>query len=167
LLRDATYGEHALFDPAHGSKQALPAGVLQLSQETGAEILLDERGSVRLSVPVARGAGMIGALIEENVADALDRGLAQAADILNRIDDAQRLSRLVVVVALGGSGMMGWRTLREDAANPNSMTVSHAFHQDESAPVHFQPPDRPRAALAFDRTRMVEDLVTLIKRQWR
>jgi hypothetical protein len=167
LLREATYGEHTIFDPAYGSKQTLRDGVLQLTQETGADVLLDERGSVRLSLPVARGAGMIGALIEENVADTLGRGLAQAADILERIDDAQRLSRLVVAVGLGGGGTMGWRTRGEDAASPNSMTVSHAFQQGELPPVHFQPPDKPRAALAFDRARMVEDLVTLLKRQWR
>lgn len=167
LLREATYGEHPIFDPAHGSNQALLAGALQLSQKTGAELLLDERGSLRLSVPVAKGTGMIGALIEEHVADALDRGFAQAADILERIDDAQRLSRMVVVVGLSGGSMMGWRTLREDEASPNSMSMSHSFHDGDRAPVHVHPPDRPRAALAFDRTRMVEDLLTLLKRQWR
>lgn len=77
------------------------------------------------------------------------------------------LSRLVIVVGLTDGGVMGWRTHREDQANPNSMTVTHAFQQGERASVYFQPPDRPRAALAFDRTRMVEDLVTLLKRQWR
>jgi Domain of unknown function (DUF4062) len=167
LLREATYGGHPVFDPAHGSKQDLLAGMLRLVQDTGAEILLDERGSIRLSVPVARGTGMMGALIEENVIDALDRGLARAADILGRIDDAQRLSRLVVAISLAGNGVMGWRTRGEDAASPNSMTMSNAFSQGERPPIHFQPPDRPRAALEFDRTRMVEDLVTLLRRQFR
>ena len=151
LLREATYGAHAIFDPQHGSKTALPSGALQLSQETGAAITLDERGSVRLSVPIARGGGMVGAVIEENVAEALARGLAHGAEILDRIDDAQRLSRIVVAIGLSSAGMMGWRTRRDDEASPNSMTIPHAFQQGERPPVHFQPADRPRAALSFDR----------------
>jgi hypothetical protein len=167
LLREATYGKNSVFDPAHGSKQSLAEGMLHLSQPSGAEILLDERGSVRLSVPVARGTGMVGALIEENVAEAMDRALAQAAEVLTRVDDVQRLSRVVIVARLGEAGAMGWRTRLEDQASPNSMTIAHAFDQNQRTPVHFQPPDRPRAALAFDRARMVEDLVTLLRRQWR
>jgi hypothetical protein len=167
LLREATYGDHAIFDSSFGSKQAMPSGALQLTQENGAEILLDESGAIRVSVPITRGGGMLGALIEENVREALDRGLAQVAAILKQIDDAQRLSRLVLAAGLGGSGLMGWRTRREDEASPNSMTMSHGFGQGNRAPVHFQPPDRPRAALEFDRPRMGEDLVTLLRRQWK
>ncbi len=165
LLREANYGGNAFFSTDHGSKQALSNGKLSLSQDTGAELLLDERGSVRLSVPVAKGAGMMGALIEENVADALNRGLAQIADIWGGIDDAQRLSRFVAMVGLSG-GAMGWRTRREDDLSPNSMTMSRMF-QGEPEPVHFQPADKPRAALSFDRERIIEDLVTLLRRQWR
>lgn len=167
LLREATYGEDAIFDPEHGSRTTMIDGALHLSQDMGASIVIDERGSLRLSVPIVRGGGMMGALVEENVADALGRGLAHAASILEHIDDAQRLSRIVVVAGLSSSGVMGWRTRREDEASPNSMTVAHAFHQDQRQPVHFQPPDRPRAALSFDRSRMLEDLVTLLRRQWR
>jgi hypothetical protein len=166
LMREATYGDHPIFDAAQGAKNALLDGALQLSQESGAMIVLDERGSVRLGVPIARGTGMLGALIEENVADALDRGLGRAADILDHIDDGQRLTRLAVVASLGGEGAMGWRTRREDDASPNSMTMSHSFSHDDRVPVHLQPPDRPRASLAFDRVRMVEDLVALLRRGW-
>jgi Domain of unknown function (DUF4062) len=166
LMREATYGNHPVFDPTLGSKNALIAGALHLHQESGAAIVLNERGSVRLSVPVVRGTGMAGAIIEENVTDALDRSLGRAADILDHVDDAQRLSRLVFVASLDGEGTMGWRTRREDDANPNSMTMSHSFGQNDRVPVHFQPPDRPRASLAFDRARMVEDTVALLRRQW-
>lgn len=166
LMREATYGDHPVFDPAHGSKNSLSGGALSLQQESGAAIVVNERGSLLLSIPIARGTGMLGALIEENVADALGRGLGRAADILDRVDDAQRLSRLVLVASLGGEGAMGWRTRQEDSANPNSMTMSHFFGQNNRVPVHFQPPDRPRASLAFDRTRMVEDMVALLRRQW-
>lgn len=165
LLREATYGASAVFDPAHGSERNFADGSLQLTQETGAAIVLDERGSVRLSVPIAKGSGMIGALIEENVAEALRLGLAHAAEILAKVDETERLTRIVVAAGIASNGMMGWRTRQEDGANPNSMTVSSMFHQGDPEPVHFQPPDRARAALSYDRERMVEDLVTLLRRQ--
>ena len=167
LMREATYGPHSIFDPAYGSKQAMADGKLELTQETGAAIMLDERGSVRLSVPVAKGGGMMGALIEENLIAALERGLAHAAEILAAIDSTQKLARLVIMAALETGGMMGWRTRREDEASPNSMTMSMGFDRGEKAPVHFQPPDRARAALVFERERMVEDFVTLLRRQYR
>jgi hypothetical protein len=166
LMRDGTYGDHPVFDPAQGIKNALRDGALRLYQDNGAAIVLNERGSVRLTVPISRGSGMLGALIEENVADALNRGLGRAGGILNEIDDAQRLSRLVIVASLGGEGGMGWRTRGEDVASPNSMTMSQSFGGADRLLVHFQPPDRPRASLAFDRVRLVEDLVALLRRQW-
>ena len=167
LLREATYGGSAIFDPAHGSERTFADGSLQLTQETGAAIVIDERGSVRLSVPIASGSGMIGALVEEHVADALGRALGHAAEMLTKIDETERLSRIVVAASISSNGVMGWRTRREDAANPNSMTMSSMFHEGDPEPVRFQPPDRPRAALSFDRDRMRDDLVALLRRQWR
>ena len=167
LLREATYGDSAVFEPAHGSERNFANGTLQLSQETGATIVIDERGSVRVSVPIAGGTGMVGALIEENVAEALNRALAHAAEILEKVDETERLSRIVVAAGIDSNGVMGWRTRREDQANPNSMTMSSMFHQGDHEPIHFQPSDRARAALSFDRERMIDDLVTLLRRQWR
>jgi hypothetical protein len=166
LLRDATYGESPIFDPAHGADSTVRNGSLELTQETGAAIVLNERGAVRLSVPIAGASGMMGALIEENVADAIELALAQAAEILAKVDETERLSRIVVAAGISSNGFMGWRTRREDEASPNSMTMSSMFRENGREPVHFQPPDRARASLSFDRARMVEDLVALIRRQW-
>lgn len=167
LLRDATYGESSIFDPAHGAGSMVRNGSLELTQETGAAIVLDERGLVRVSVPIAGGTGMIGALIEENVAYAIERALAHAAEILEKVDETERLSRVVIAAGISSNGIIGWRTWREDEASPNSMTTASMFGESDREPVHFQPPDRARAALSFDRPRMVEDLVALIRRQWR
>ena len=46
------------------------------------------------------------------------------------------------------------------------MTVARAFQKGERPTVHFQHPDR-RAALAFDGSKIVTYLVTLLRRQWR
>lgn len=167
LLREATYGDNAVFDPAHGSERTFGSGTLELTQETGAAIIINERGSVRVSVPIATGSGMIGALVEENVAVAVGRGLAHGAEILSTIDETERLSRVVVAAGIDANGVMGWRTRREDEESPNAMTVSSVFDSSDREAVHFQPPDRARAALAFDQSRMVDDLVTLLRRQWR
>lgn len=167
LLREATYGENAVFDPSHGAEVKVRNGSLELSQETGATIVIDERAAIRLSVPIASGTGMIGALIEENVADAIGRALAHATEILTKVDETERLSRIIVAAGISSNGVMGWRTRRDDEASPNSMTMSPMFQEQGHGPVHFQPPDRARAGLSFDRSRMAEDLLTLVRRQWR
>lgn len=166
LLQTATFGEHAIFDHARGSSANVRNGVLLLGQDSGAGVALDERGSIRLSVPVARGGGHMPAIIDENVSAALDKGLGYATWLLDKIDAVHRLSRIVVVAALGDASMGAWRTRQEQDASPNSMTYSHGFNSGERPPVHFQPPDRLRAAIGFDRERMVQDLKTLLRRQW-
>ncbi|WP_174297456.1 endonuclease NucS domain-containing protein [Sphingomonas bacterium] len=166
LLQAATFGEHAIFDHARGSSAAVRDGILLLGQDNGAAVVLDERGSVRLSIPAKRGGGHMPAIIDENVSAALDRALGYATWLLEKIDAVHRLSRIVVVASLADAGMGAWRTQREQDASPNSMTYSHGFNSGERPPVHFQPPDRPRAAIGFDQDRMVEDLKTLLRRQW-
>lgn len=166
LLREANYGDHAVFDPSRGSTGEMSGGALRLSQDSGAEIILDERGGVRISVPIARGAGMMGALIEELVSDAIDRAITHTDWLLSQIDETHRLSRFVLVASIDAGDYMGWRTQNEDEASPNSMTMSHHFGAEAREPVSFLPPDRPRTALTFDKNRMVEDLVTLLRRQW-
>ncbi len=166
LLREATYGANPIFDPAHGSNQSNVSGALQLTQETGAALVIDERGAIRVSAQIEPNAGMLGALIEENVADAVSRALAFSHEVLTRIDETERLSRIAIAALIASNGVSGWRTRSENAANPNSMTLSSMFGRGEPEPIHFEPPDRTRAALGFDRERMAEDLVTLLRRQW-
>lgn len=166
LLREATYGDNSFFDPVHGSNQAVRDGTLALTQESGAGLTIDERGSILISVPIAKGSGMMGVLIEENVATAVSIALAHSAEVLAKIDETQLLSRVVLVAAIAANGAMGWRTRREDDASPNSFSMSHGFDRSERATVHFQPADKTRAALSFDRARMAEDLAALLKRQW-
>lgn len=166
LLQGATFGDHAIFDHSRGSSVNLRNGVILLAQDNGAAIALDERGSVRLSIPVARGGGHMPAIIDENVSAALNQALGYATWLLEKIDAVHRLSRIVVVAALADSGMGAWRTQQEQDASPNSMTYSHGFNSGERPPVHFQPADRSRSAIGFDRERMVQDLKTLLRRQW-
>jgi len=166
LLQAATFGEHAIFHYACGSSADVHDGVLLLGQDSGAALALDERGSVRLSIPVARGGGHMPAIIDENVSAALEQALGYAHWLFEKIDAVHRLSRIVVVASLADAGMGAWRTRQEQEASPNSMTYSHGFNNGERPPVYFQPPDRPRAAIGFDRDRMVQDLKTLLRRQW-
>jgi hypothetical protein len=160
MLREATFGGSSVFDPAFGSERKIGNGALELTQETGAGIVVDERGSVRVSTTITGGTGMIGALIEENVAAGLIRAVTHSSEILARIDETERLSRIAVAAGISSNGVFGWRTRTEDEASPNSMTTS-MFREGERAPVHLTPPDRARAALSFDRERIAEDLLTL------
>jgi hypothetical protein len=166
MLREATFGVSSVFDSSFGSERKIENGALELTQETGAGIVIDERGSVRVSTTIVGGTGMIGALIEENVAAALTRALTHSSEILARIDETERLSRIAVAASVSSNGVMGWRTRAEDEVSPHSMTMS-MFQERKRTPVHLTPPDRARAVLAFDRERIGEDLLTLLRRQWR
>ena len=69
--------------------------------------------------------------------------------------------------ASGTGASLAWRTRREHDVSPNRVSYGHGFHNDERPPVHLQPPHRSRAAITLDRPRLVEDLVVLLRRQWR
>jgi hypothetical protein len=166
LKKEALFGDNPIFDSAMGTDTDLANGRLTLCQQSGATLQIDEAGAIRVSMTIQRGEGMMGALIAENVLEAVRTALAHAANVLDRIDDTQKLSRIVIAASLGPTGVFGWRTRAEEAASPNSMTMAHSFSEANRGPVHFQPADRARAALSFDREHIAEDLVALLRRQF-
>ncbi len=85
--------------------------------------------------------------------------------VLDRIDPTQRLTHVVPAATIEGAEMRPWRTRREQNEKPGSYSMN--MNQKEHRPVSLSPPHRPRAALKFDTEAMVEDLLTLLKRQGR
>ena len=77
-------------------------------------------------------------------------------------DPTQRLTHIAVAVTVAGADHMAWRTLRESEANPNHVSLGSGAGQRSPISVH-----RPRAALRLDATRIVEDLIVPLRRQWR
>jgi hypothetical protein len=170
LLQAALFGEQRIFDPAKGSSKKVNGHALVLEQDRGsATVSLDEQGGILITLPIersGRGHGLP-ALIQEDVERQLAAALAYAGWLLERIDPTQRLTHVAIAGKIAEGDSLAWRTQREHDASPNHVSYGHGFHNDERAPVHLQPSHRARAALMLDRPRLVEDLVVLLRRQWR
>jgi Domain of unknown function (DUF4062) len=164
LLQRANFGSHRVFERRRGSDNRLVDGSLILDQDSGATVLLDEQGSIRITIPIKPSGGNLPAIIGEHVSEAFMTSLGYVAEVLDHVDPVQRLSRIVVAAALTNAQAGVWRSRAEHDARPSSAAWGHS--NQERVPVHLKPADRARTALSFDRERMVEDLTTLLRRQW-
>lgn len=167
LMREGTYGDCAVLDPAQGTSVNLEGSSLAISQDSRS-VVLDELGEVAVTLPACvpdpGGFASLPVLIEEDVAHAVQQGLRFCDWVLDRVDPLRRMSDVAVVATIAGGGHIGWRTREEQSANPNSYSVSPTH---ERIPVHLEPPLRKRAALTHDLARMVEDFTILLRRQCR
>jgi hypothetical protein len=164
IHREALFGPHRLFDPAAGVERAIEDDALVLQQERGqARIILNEQGSILITLPVRQTGKMMPELIYEYVQEQCGHALGFAAWLLDHIDATQRLTHISVTVSLSNAEHMGWRTQQESEANPNRMTMSSGGSKN-GTPVHVS---RTRAALRLDSARLVEDLIVPLRRQWR
>lgn len=166
MLQRALFGDSPIFTTGEASENAIEAGAIVLTQESGARMVVNEGGSVRLTLPVASAGTGLPVLIAESVADRIAGGLSYAAWVLDRIDPRQRLSRVAIATRVSASDYSAWRSRVEHAGSPNQVCVN-VFGNRDRAPVHLDPIDRPRAALTHERDRIVEDLTILLARQWR
>lgn len=171
LLQAALFGEHRIFDPSKGSSRKVIGHTLTLEQEHGSSSAsLDEQGAMLIRQSIERsGQGHnLPVLIEETVQRQLSAALGYAGWLLERIDPTQRLTHIAIVVSIhGGGGFLAWRTQREHQASPNQIFGGISLGNTDRAPVHLTPPHRPRAALRLDAGRLVQDLIVLLRRQWK
>ena len=166
LLKEALFGEGEIFDPAIGSKQGIEEDFLVVRQDEGGSVRLDGQGSMLLELPIYRGRDKRpSVLIKESVAKVFAGALKYASWTLDRIDATQRISHVALVATLGDSSMLTWRSQAEQDANPNSHYMR--MGQDKDKPVHLSPPLRTRPALKLDTDALVEDMITLLKRNAR
>lgn len=101
-------------------------GTLTLEQRD-ARVALDERGTVVVTVPAVRRSRTVGglsSLIEEDVADDIERCLVFASRALDLLDTSSAMQSVAVAAAITGGGHLGWRTRAEQQASPHSMSIS-------------------------------------------
>jgi hypothetical protein len=167
LQKEALFGDAAIFDPNAGSQPAMEdSGKLVLRQDPRLVALGADGGIlVRLTLEAHTRGHWLSALIEEVVAERLAAALRYAIWLLDRVDPTARLAQVGLAVRIEGGGHMAWRTRAEHAASPNSMSLP--IIPDEPPAVHLTPAHRPRAALRFEADRIAEDLLTLLRRQWK
>ena len=167
-MQQALFGTEPVFTPGLGTRTVLERGHLRLEQD-GAKIVLAEDGTVVVSVPAMRRDREIRmalpALIEDDIRSALTAALGFTAWFLDEVDSLRRLSHIVVLGAIEGGSVHGWRTRAEHAANPHQMTMS--MHQRDLVVVPEAPVVRPRGYLTSNRDQLVEDLLARLRRELR
>jgi hypothetical protein len=128
-------------------------------------ITLDAQGGVFIRQPlINEGKHMSSVIVVEEIQERLTEALRYCVWVLDEIDRTQRLSHLVVAVSIeGGTAML---TRRQIEASPNSYSMS-AFGREERPPIHLTPAHVSRPALTQNMQSLVDDLVTLLRRQWR
>lgn len=171
MKQEAMYGAAPIFDDSQGIKSQIVGHSLTV-QQPDAGIYLDEQGALRITIPARikrqDNRDLLCMIIEEDVTDRLTKQMRYAAWLLDRIDGQHRLSDVVLLVALTGASFLGWRTRAEQLASPNQASISgNMMRGDAPVTVHLSPAHRKRAALVHDTHRIVQDLVTLLRREMR
>jgi hypothetical protein len=86
LIQRAFFGAHRLFDLTLGVQQEIEDETLTIGQERGAEISLNEQGSVRITLPVKSSDRMMPELIYEVVQKHFAGALDYASWVLDHVD---------------------------------------------------------------------------------
>lgn len=164
VQREALFGDHAVLDASHGTEGRIEGTALTFRQSEGS-VTVDQTGSVMVGQPprraTPRAVAELPALIEEDIRDALVRGVRFAGWALGLIDPTHRLTHVAVVAHLASAGYMPWRTRAEHQASPIAGQIAMGG-QDPT--VTLTPVTRHRQALTHDADRIVEDLVALLRR---
>ena len=167
IIQQALLGPEPVFDLEQGTKTHLERGQLRLEQDRAA-IVLAEDGTVVVSVPPIRpdreSRYGLSVLIEEDIRSALAAALGFIGWLLDEVDSPRRLSHIIVLAAIEGGSMLGWRTRAQHAANPGPVTMS--MRQHDLVTVPEEPAVGPRAQLTAKRDGLVEDLVTRFRREF-
>ena len=165
LKQAVLFGEWALFDAALGVRSRVDGDRLVLEQDH-ASVSLGATGSIRIALPAYSEDARRGmsAVIEEEVFAVVQRAMSFASWLLARVDPTHRVSDVVPVVALQGTGYAPWRTRAEHAASPSAMTMRNS---DREVTVELSPPARRRAALEHQTRELAEDFTVLLRRQVR
>jgi hypothetical protein len=163
LLQAILFGAQRLFTPSRPTTTAIENHALVLTHDEVGSVRIDGEGNLVMQLPLLPVShGMV--IIEENVASVLTAGLRYAVWLLDRIDPTHRLTHVAIVATLSVDGTTVWRTQREQDASPNCFSMG--VGRNEQQPVHLAPAHRPRPALTHNADQIVEDFVTLLRREW-
>ena len=167
IMQRALFGSEPVFTPEQGTRPLLEQGHLRLQQDA-ASIVLSEDGTVVVSVPTVRrdrkSSFSLPAIIEEDMRSALRATLQFIHSLMDELDPLRRVSHVVVLGAIEGGSMLGWRTRSEHATNPNAMTMP--MRQRDLVVVPEEPIVRSRAHLNANLAGLVDDLLARFRREF-
>ena len=168
LEKEALYGSGRLFLRGGGTEAKLDEGALVIEQagarwRVGRSIRLDAQGGVLVRSTIETESGGLPVILVETLQERLAVSIRYAVWILDQVDPTQKLSHLAVAARLTGG--FGMRTRSEHLASPHSMSMGS--YGNDHKPVHLSPGPLPRPALAQGSEAVVDDLMTLLRRQRR
>lgn len=164
LSQAAMFGPLRIFDRSKGVSEAVVDGSLVIRQERETSFTLTPQADLSFELPIPRADDMMGGVIEEDVAELLRQVLSYAVSVLDRVDPTHRVTHVVPVASIGDAKMMAWQT-RSEAGRSRGRGMSYSMGHDEPKPVKLTPAMRTRAALTHDAADLVEDFVTLLRRE--
>ena len=158
------FGQHRLFSDVRALDASVDNNTLSLRYDNGAgQVSVDGRGTIVVTLPVpVRENGLV--IIEEDVRLVLISALSFGDWLLEKIDDTQRLTHVVPMVAFIGDHVGAWMSQRELGARPAHRGYPMNMSGPQ-APVALEPPSRPRPALRHQRDGLVDDFLALLRRQ--
>lgn len=160
------FGDAAVLNSERGGRCRISNGALLVGNNDVESISLDPCGTVFVAQSAratTREISGLNPIIEEDVAEGIERALRFAAWLLDHVDPTMRLREVAPVVTIVGSPM-GWQTRAEHAASPNAMTIGFG---SERAAITLSPPTRPRRALLSQALDLAKDFTVLLRRQAR
>jgi hypothetical protein len=165
IQKAALFGASPIFGPEEKTIVSIRDDALELSQgDNRGTFTLDGEGCLIFKLPVnsdSHFGGMI--VIEEDVADALKNALSFAVEIWDTIDATQRISHAAFACSLLSGNYGVWRTRAEQAASPDRYSIDSS--NGERKPIHLNPATRVRSAVSYQRDEIVDDFITLLRRQ--
>ena len=160
LLGEALTGPFAVLSTSAGTEPSLRADAIVFDQrDTASRVEVHTDGSIVLAQPAMQTRSrldVLPSLIEEDIADRIERALGLSAAILEHIDPVQRISHVAIRAVLCGAGHWAWRTRVEQERSPHSVSMS-SFPRDR-VEAHLTPPVCRRAALRMQSRALADDL---------
>lgn len=165
LLGEALTGPFAVLNTSSGTEPSVTADAIVLDQrDTASRVEVHIDGSIVVIQP-AMGVGnqfdALPSLVEEDIADRIERALKFSAAVLDHIDPERRISHIAARAGVLQAGHWTWRTRAEQERNPHSVSMS-TFPQDR-VEANLAPPVRKRATLRMQSRTVAEDLTASLK----
>lgn len=163
ISQAALFGATKLFSTEKSNVVKVQGQALVLTHDQSrGEVRLEPEGTISIRLPLnLAGHGVV--VIEEDVVHTLSQALRYATWLLDKVDPTQRLTHCALAAKITGGDGGTWRTQKEQEASPGSFQM----FMGKPEAVHLRPAHRPRAALTQQAEEFVEDLVALLRREWK
>ncbi len=127
-LRSEALGDSdAVLDYSYGTDLSVQGNAIVLSQSSGGQVTLTERGDLLVVQPVMRrdpSRRSFPSIIVEDLINHIGRALQFGTRVLEQIDTSRRISHVAVVAAVLGASSWPWRTRQEHRQNANHARLS-------------------------------------------